>query len=70
MRWLFLLLLAANIIFFSWNWFKENSGDSSQQGPAFSSKGKSLVLLRELNPSPTPAAKPATEDKPVHAPAE
>ncbi len=66
MRWLFLLLLAANIIFFFWNWLREDdAGSSYQQEAAFSSKGKTLVLLSELEPALT--IPPPVKDKPSPA---
>ncbi len=66
MRWLFLLLLAANIIFFFWNWLREDdAGSSYQQETAFSSKGKTLVLLSELEPAST--IPPPVKDKPSPA---
>ncbi len=52
MRWLFLLLLAANLLFFSWNWFR-NGEYQELRDPALASvsKRKSLFLLSELQPT-------------------
>ncbi len=62
MRWLFLLLLTVNIIFFSWNWIAERgTGSSYPQEFAHSPKGKKLVLLHEIES--TAAGKPAVDER-------
>ncbi len=75
MRWLFLLLLAANLLFFSWNWFR-NSEDQASLDPAVGTTqgAKGLVLLSELKPAeedlqqrsnhPVPPSRMATANSP------
>ncbi len=49
MRWLFLLLLAANLLFFSWNWFRDDDQPTRNHPTAGSAQGeKGLILLSEL----------------------
>jgi len=49
MRWLFLLLLAANLLFFSWNWFRDDDHPARHQPAAGTAQGeKGLILLSEL----------------------
>lgn len=65
MKWLFLLLLAANVIFFFWNWSGADDADERfRQEPASSVKGNRLLLLSEIE-SPVVKKPPPEEQQPV-----
>jgi len=70
MRWLFLLLLAVNIIFFSWNLFKGDNNDasSSRNGTVLSTTSKKLMLLSEIDLSPKVKSHPEDESLPALKP--
>ncbi len=74
MRWLFLLLLAANLLFFSWNWLRNGNEQVSRDVDA-ASREKGLVMLSELprsteEPEPAPQAEPALPPSPPSLPDE